>query len=72
MEHATVTALLGFAALLGFTHTLTGPDHYLPFVAMSRIGRWSLSKTVAITIACGIGHVAGSVVLGMLGIALGT
>lgn len=64
-------ALLLLAAFVGSVHTLAGPDHYVPFIAMSRAGRWSLGKTVAITVACGIGHVAGSIVLGLLGIALG-
>jgi len=72
LDATTLAVLLGTAASLGFVHTLTGPDHYLPFVAMSRIGRWSLPKTVVITLACGVGHVGSSVVLGILGIALGT
>jgi ABC-type nickel/cobalt efflux system permease component RcnA len=59
------------AASIGFIHTLFGPDHYLPFIVMSRSGKWSLSKTTIITILCGIGHVLGSVVLGIIGIVLG-
>ena len=72
MDDTTVMALVGTAAFLGFLHTLAGPDHYLPFVAMSRIGRWSLPKTIGVTLACGVGHVSSSVVLGVFGIALGT
>ncbi len=71
MNDATLTYLLGTAVLLGFFHTLTGPDHYVPFIAMSKIGRWSLPKTMIITGLCGIGHVLSSVVLGILGIVLG-
>ena len=63
--------LLGTGVSLGFVHTLLGPDHYLPFVAMARIGRWSASKTGLITLVCGIGHVLSSVLLGFAGIALG-
>jgi ABC-type nickel/cobalt efflux system permease component RcnA len=63
--------LLGAAATIGVVHTLLGPDHYLPFVAMSRARRWSTGKTAAITALCGLGHVAGSVVLGLVGIAAG-
>jgi sulfite exporter TauE/SafE len=59
------------ATSIGFFHTLLGPDHYLPFIMMSRAGRWSLRKTALITVLCGIGHVSSSVVLGFLGIALG-
>ncbi len=59
------------AVSIGFLHTLMGPDHYVPFVAMARIGRWSLKKTLMITLLCGAGHVASSVILGVAGIALG-
>ncbi len=59
------------AGSIGVVHTLLGPDHYLPFVAMSRARDWSVSKTLTITIACGVGHVLSSVVLGFLGIAFG-
>lgn len=71
MNESTLGLLLATAASIGFLHTLAGPDHYVPFVAMSRAGGWSLPKTVVITVACGIGHVLGSVVLGMVGIAAG-
>ncbi|UCE60608.1 MAG: hypothetical protein JSU63_02435 [Phycisphaerales bacterium] len=63
--------LCGTAAMVGLVHTVLGPDHYLPFVAMSRAGKWSLKKTTLITILCGVGHVLGSVVLGLIGIAFG-
>ena len=63
--------LLGAAVVLGSVHTLIGPDHYLPFVALSKARRWSLRKTLWITALCGVGHVASSVVLGLIGIAAG-
>jgi hypothetical protein len=59
------------AASLGFIHTLFGPDHYLPFVVLSKARKWSYIKTVWITILCGIGHVGSSVLIGFIGIALG-
>lgn len=59
------------AASIGFFHTLLGPDHYLPFIVMSRSGRWSLRKTTLVTVVCGVGHVLSSVLLGIIGIALG-
>jgi len=59
------------AASIALFHTLLGPDHYLPFIVMSKAGRWSMMKTVWITLLCGFGHIAGSVVLGFLGIVLG-
>lgn len=68
----TIWLLAGSAASIGFVHTLIGPDHYVPFVAMSRIGGWSHRKTLVITILCGIAHVLSSVILGIIGIGLGT
>ncbi|MFQ5411290.1 MAG: hypothetical protein ACE5EC_03305 [Phycisphaerae bacterium] len=59
------------AITLGFLHTLAGPDHYLPFVAMSRARHWTLAKTLAITLICGIGHVLSSVIIGLVGIGFG-
>ncbi len=59
------------AASIGFFHTLLGPDHYLPFIVMSRSRSWSLRKTSLVTVLCGIGHVLSSVLLGIIGIALG-
>jgi len=63
--------LLLSAASIGFVHTVIGPDHYIPFVAMSRSGKWSLQKTSLITVLCGLGHVLSSVILGLIGIAFG-
>lgn len=59
------------AASIGFFHTLLGPDHYLPFIMMSWARKWSAVRTVAITLICALGHIAGSIVLGLLGVALG-
>jgi nickel/cobalt transporter (NicO) family protein len=65
-------ALLGFTAIsIGFLHTILGPDHYLPFIVLSQAKKWSHRKTMIITFFCGIGHVMSSVVLGLIGIAVG-
>jgi len=64
-------ALSVSAITLGFVHCVFGPDHYIPFVAMSRVGLWSLRKTVVVTMLCGVGHILSSILLGFLGIALG-
>jgi nickel/cobalt exporter len=56
---------------IAFIHTLAGPDHYLPFIVISKAKKWSLSKTALFTTLCGIGHVGSSVVLGFIGIGLG-
>lgn len=47
-------------------HTLTGPDHYVPFVAIARARNWSWQRTSCITLACGLGHLASSIGLGIV------
>ena len=59
------------AASIGFFHTLLGPDHYLPFIVISKARKWSLWKTNLITFVCGVGHVASSVLIGFVGIFFG-
>ena len=65
-------ALLSVTAVtIAFFHTLLGPDHYLPFIVLSQAKKWSLRKTMIITFFCGIGHVLSSVIIGLIGIAVG-
>jgi nickel/cobalt exporter len=65
-------ALLSVTAVsIGFVHTILGPDHYLPFIVLSEAKKWSLKNTMFITFLCGFGHVLSSVVLGLIGIAVG-
>ena len=65
-------ALLSVTAVsLGFVHTILGPDHYLPFIVLSEAKKWTIRKTMWITFLCGIGHVLSSVILGLVGIAVG-
>lgn len=52
-------------------HTLAGPDHYLPFIILSKSRGWSVAKTIRWTILCGSGHILSSVLLGLGGAALG-
>ena len=66
-----ISVLLLTAAALGFIHTILGPDHYIPFIVMSKAGKWSKIKTVWVTILSGIGHVLSSVILGFIGIGFG-
>ncbi len=66
-----LSMLLVAAVSIGFFHTILGPDHYLPFVVMSKAGNWSLRKTTLITFLCGVGHVLSSVLLGVVGVAFG-
>jgi nickel/cobalt exporter len=63
--------LLLTAASIAFLHTILGPDHYLVFTAMGKARSWSLTRTLQITLICGLGHVLGSVIIGAIGIVLG-
>ena len=59
------------AATVGLAHTALGPDHYIPFIVLSRARKWGAAKTALITFLCGVGHILSSVVLGIVGIAIG-
>ncbi len=65
---AEIWVLCGTAATIAFVHTIMGPDHYLPFVAMAKSREWSVAKALRNTFVCGVGHIVGSVVLGFAGI----
>lgn len=66
-----VQLLLTTAITVSLLHTLAGPDHYLPFIALAKARGWPLSKTIFWTVVCGCGHVWSSVLLGLGGAALG-
>ncbi len=59
------------AATISCIHTASGPDHYLPFIVLSRSHQWSMPKTIFLTIICGLGHILSSVLLGGMGVLLG-
>jgi sulfite exporter TauE/SafE len=63
--------LLLTAAAIAFLHTILGPDHYLVFTAMGKARSWGLARTLRITFYCGLGHIFGSVIIGVVGIAAG-
>ena len=50
-----ITLLTLSAAAIAFAHTILGPDHYLPFIAMAKARNWGLAKTLKATMACGLG-----------------
>ena len=66
-----LTLLTWTAASIAFIHTIVGPDHYLPFIVMSRARKWSMFRTAWITILSGFGHVLSSILLGSVGIGIG-
>jgi len=68
---AELQILLITAVSIACLHTITGPDHYLPFIALSKARGWSFGKTLMWTIICGCGHVWSSVLLALGGAAIG-
>ena len=66
-----LTALTITAASLALVHTVLGPDHYLPFIVMSRARKWTIYKTSWVTLLSGFGHVISSILLGTIGIGVG-
>ncbi len=63
--------IAGSAASIGFVHTILGPDHYLPLVAMAKTNGWSAPKTASYVAVCGISHVFGTLLVGSLVFLLG-
>ena len=72
MSEMSLTILIGSALSIGFIHTLIGPDHYLPFIMIGKARKWSVSKTMLVTLACGLGHVLSSIAIGAIGIGVGS
>lgn len=70
MEPGLNTLLLA-AISISILHTLTGPDHYIPFIAIGKAKKWTLGRTIFWTVLCGTAHVLSSVVLALGGVALG-
>ena len=64
-------SLLMATAGVAVTHTLLGPDHYLPFLMLARARRWGRARAVAVSVLCGTGHVLASLALGAVGLGLG-
>jgi len=69
MDYTTIT--VGAAVSVALFHTLAGPDHYVPFVALARSRGWSHGKLVAITTVSGLAHVSSSILLGLAAALLG-
>lgn len=66
-----IEVLMIAAISIACLHTLTGPDHYVPFIALSKARGWSFARTMLWTIVCGCGHVWSSVLLGLGGATIG-
>lgn len=61
----TITALWLTAFLTAVIHTITGPDHYLPFIAIAKSRNLSLKKTLLWTFICGLGHIGSALLIAL-------
>ncbi|MFD1160935.1 urease accessory protein UreH domain-containing protein [Hwangdonia seohaensis] len=68
----TELSILLFTAIsVSVLHTVSGPDHYIPFIAIGKSKGWKLPKIVMWTAICGSAHVLASVLLAIGGAAIG-
>ena len=63
--------LLGTSVSVSILHTVSGPDHYIPFIAIGKSKGWKLPRIVMWTAICGSAHVLTSVLLALGGAAIG-
>jgi hypothetical protein len=70
MHHEMILLMLT-AITVACLHTFSGPDHYVPFIALSKSRGWPFTKTIFWTIVCGCGHVWSSVLLALGGAGIG-
>lgn len=70
MGESLFLTLAATAATVGSLHSLA-PDHWVPFAAVARARGWSPARTARVTLACGLGHVTVSALMGLLALLLG-
>lgn len=70
MSELSILAITAFNIAL--FHTILGPDHYIPFVALAKARNWSMKQLLPVTLASGIAHILSSILLGYIGIFFGT
>lgn len=63
-ETTTLTTIAALGFPVAFLHAAI-PTHWLPFVLVGRARRWTRAKTMLVTIAAGLGHVALTSLLGL-------
>lgn len=71
MIESPLQLLLSSAVGIGVLHSVIGVDHWLPFIVLGRAREWSLRQVLALTAACGFGHILTSFALGFVGIGVG-
>ena len=62
----SLPALAAGAVTVGVLHTVVGPDHYLPFVAIGAARDWSSKKLAAVTVICGAAHILASTAIAVV------
>jgi nickel/cobalt exporter len=67
---AVFTSIAAAGFVVAFMHAIL-PTHWLPFVLVGREQRWSAGKTLGVTALAGLGHVAFTVVIGAVVVAVG-
>lgn len=65
MTHLTIYSLWFTAFMTAVVHTITGPDHYLPFIAIAKARNYTLRKTLLWTFICGIGHIGSALLIAL-------
>lgn len=70
MTEGLYSTLALAAVTVGSLHT-AAPDHWVPFVALSRARGWSAKRTAGVTLICGFGHVTVSALFGLVGLFFG-
>lgn len=65
MTATSVPLLLAAAAGVGIAHSIL-PDHWVPLAVVARSNRWSLGRTAKVSFLASLGHVAVSLVLGVI------
>lgn len=63
---ATLSALMFTAFATAVVHTIAGPDHYLPFIAIAKSRGYGLKKTLLWTLLCGIGHIGSALLIALV------
>lgn len=63
---AVLYALWVTAFLTAVIHTIAGPDHYLPFIAIAKARGYSLKRTLGWTFACGLGHIGSALLIALV------
>jgi len=60
-----VLVVVAGSAVVGVIHALL-PDHWVPFVVLSKARRWDLRRSLTAVVAGGLAHLASTAALGLL------